>query len=345
MSIFINKDIKKLFLILSCVLASFIILSQLYFWLMEGAPDQVLLLLSLLLSAGILICCLLYFHRQQQMIESAISQISRFVSGDGDARIDSGSEGSLFKLFHEVNTLATTLGAHAVREQNTKDFLRNTISDISHQLKTPLAALDIYNSLLQEESGDQEAVMEFALKSERELERIETLVQNLLKITRLDAGAIVMEQQTQSILEMMNALKDSFETRARQEHKELLLSGPADATLFCDKDWLMEAVSNIVKNAMDHTDKDGRISIQWSSRPAITQIMVKDNGRGIHPQDIHHIFKRFYRSRFSKDTQGAGLGLPLSKAIVEAHGGSITVDSAPDSGSTFTLNFLNLTKL
>lgn len=211
MSIFINKDIKKLFLILSCVLASFIILSQLYFWLTEGAPDQVLLLLSLLLSAGILICCLLYFHRQQQMIESAISQISRFVSGDGDARIDSGSEGSLFKLFHEVNTLATTLGAHAVREQNTKDFLRNTISDISHQLKTPLAALDIYNSLLQEESGDQEAVMKFALKSERELERIETLVQNLLKITRLDAGAIVMEQQTQSIPEMMHALKDSLQ--------------------------------------------------------------------------------------------------------------------------------------
>ena len=184
MIIFTNKDIKRLFLILSCVLASFIILSQLYFWFTEGTPNGVLLLLSLLLSAGILICCLLYFRRQQQLIENAIAQISRFVSGDRDARIDSGSEGSLFKLFHEVNTLATTLGAHAAREQSTKDFLRNTISDISHQLKTPLAALDIYNSLLQEESGDREAVKEFALKSERELERIETLVQNLLKITR-----------------------------------------------------------------------------------------------------------------------------------------------------------------
>lgn len=345
MSTFTNKDIRRLFLILSCVLASFTFLSQLYFWFTEGAPDWTLLLLSLFLAASVLTCCLLYFRRQQQMIESAISQIRRFTSGDRDVRIDSGSEGSLFKLFHEVNTLATTLNAHAVREQNTKDFLRNTISDISHQLKTPLAALDIYNSLLQEESGDEEAVMEFALKSERELERIETLVHNLLKITRLDAGAIVMNQHTQNISEMMNALKSSFETRARQEHKEILLSGPSDAALFCDRDWLMEAVSNIVKNALDHTDEDGRICIEWSSLPTIIQIVVKDNGKGIHPQDIHHIFKRFYRSRFSKDTQGAGLGLPLSKAIVEAHGGSLSVDSAPGSGSTFVLNFLNLTKL
>ena len=345
MTIFTNKDIKRLFLILSCVLAAFIILSQLYFWFTEGTPNLVLLLLSLLLSASVLICCLLYFRRQQQLIENAITQISRFASGYGDARIDSGSEGSLFKLFHEINTLATTLAAHAAREQSTKDFLRNTISDISHQLKTPLAALDIYNSLLQEESGDKEAVMEFALKSERELERIETLVRNLLKITRLDAGAIVMGRQTQSISEMMNTLKSSFETRARQEHKELLLSGPSDATLFCDRDWLMEAVSNLVKNALDHTDETGRICIEWSSLPTITQIIVKDNGRGIHPQDIHHIFKQFYRSRFSKDTQGAGLGLPLSKAIVEAHGGSIAVDSASSGGSTFVLNFLNLTKL
>ena len=144
---------------------------------------------------------------------------------------------------------------------------------------------------------------------------------------------------------MMNALKASFETRARQEHKEILLSGPSGAALFCDRDWMMEAVSNLVKNALDHTDEAGCICIEWNSLPAITQISVKDNGRGIHTQDIHHIFKRFYRSRFSKDTQGAGLGLPLTKAIVEAHGGNIAVDSVPGGGSTFVLNFLNLTKL
>jgi len=334
MNIFTNRDIKKLFIVLSCVFAAFIILSQLYCWLFAGAFNVILFLLSLLLGAGVFTGCYLYFHRQQQMIENAISQISLFVSGDSSARIESDNEGSLYKLFHEINTLATTLNAHAVREQNAKDFLRNTISDISHQLKTPLAALAIYNSLLQDECEDKTAVREFALKSEKEIERIETLVQNLLKITKLDAGAIIMDKHIENISDMMNDLKAHFEIRAEQENKEIILSGRDDEMLLCDRDWLIEAVSNIVKNALDHTDANSQIHIEWNRLPSVTQIIIKDNGSGIHPEDIHHIFKRFYRSRFSKDTQGVGLGLPLSKAIVEAH-----------DGSMFVLSFLNLTKL
>ena len=345
MSIFTNKDIKRLFVLLSYVFAVFIILSQLYFLISYGAPNLILLLFSLSMAAGVFIGCYLYFHRQQQMIDKAISQINLFVSGDADARIESGSEGSLYKLFHEVNTLATTLNAHAVREQNTKDFLKNTISDISHQLKTPLAALAIYNSLLQDECEDKAAVCEFALKSEKEIDRIETLVQNLLKITKLDAGSIFMDKHIENISDMMNDLKSHFETRAAQEHKEIILSGSPDATLLCDRGWLAEAVSNIIKNALDHTGSDNQIAIEWNRLPSVTQIVIKDNGSGIHTEDIHHIFKRFYRSRFSKDTQGVGLGLPLAKAIVEAHDGNITVDSVLNNGSTFVLSFLNLTKL
>lgn len=342
MSIFTNKDIKMLFILLACVFTVFIILSQLYFWLFYGT---ILLLLSLFLAAIVFIGCYLYFHRQQQMIEKAISQIDLFVSGDKDARIENGSEGSLYKLFHGVNTLATTLNALAVREQSTKDFLKNTIADISHQLKTPLASLAIYTSLLQDECEDKAAVREFALKSEKEIGRIEMLVQNLLKITRLDAGSIFMDKHIENISDMMNNLKSHFETRATQEHKEIILSGSADVTLLCDRGWLAEAVSNIVKNALDHTGFGNQIIIEWNRLPSVTQIVIKDNGSGIHSEDIHHIFKRFYRSRFSKDTQGIGLGLPLAKAIVEAHDGNITVDSVLNNGSTFVLSFLNLTKL
>ena len=342
MSIFTNKDIKMLFILLACVFTVFIILSQLYFWLFYGT---ILLLLSLFLAAIVFIGCYLYFHRQQQMIEKAISQIDLFVSGDKDARIENGSEGSLYKLFHGVNTLATTLNALAVREQSTKDFLKNTIADISHQLKTPLASLAIYTSLLQDECEDKAAVREFALKSEKEIGRIEMLVQNLLKITRLDAGSIFMDKHIENISDMMNNLKSHFETRATQEHKEIILSGSADVTLLCDRGWLAEAVSNIVKNALDHTGFGNQIIIEWNRLPSVTQIVIKDNGSGIHSEDIHHIFKRFYRSRFSKDAQGIGLGLPLAKAIVEAHDGNITVDSVLNNGSTFVLSFLNLTKL
>lgn len=113
----------------------------------------------------------------------------------------------------------------------------------------------------------------------------------------------------------------------------------------CDRDWLTEAIDNIVKNALDHTEKGDTVHFEWRALPSTIQIVVKDNGCGIHPEDLHHIFKRFYRSRFSKDRQGIGLGLPLAKAIIEAHNGTIEVESEPGIGTSFTMNFLNSYKI
>ena len=248
-------------------------------------------------------------------------------------------------MFHTVNSLAAVLNAHADNELREKEFLKNTISDISHQLKTPLAALNIYNGLLQDGDMELSAVKEFADLSEQELDRIETLVQNLLKITKLDAGAIVLEKATENVADMMRDIELHFAYRARQEKKKIILSGSDYLSLFCDRDWLSEAIDNIVKNAFDHTESGATIHVAWKELPSGVQIVITDNGCGIHPEDIHHIFKRFYRSRFSKDKQGIGLGLPLAKAIVEAHNGTIEVDSELDIGTTFTMNFLIPTKL
>ncbi len=278
-------------------------------------------------------------------MEDAISQINLFLSGNTDARIDCDHEGSLYKLFHAVNTLSTALNAHAIKEQKVKEFLKGTISDISHQLKTPLAALNIYNGLLQDETEDIAAMREFAIKSEKEIDRIEILVQNLLKITKLDAGYIIIEKSPENVTAMINDIYQHFEFRVNSEQKTILLKGSDNIELFCDRDWITEAISNIVKNALDHTDSGCQISIEWKRLPVVIQITIRDNGTGIHPEDINHIFKRFYRSSFSKDTQGIGLGLPLAKAIVEAHNGNITVESALGKGSIFVLSFLNLTKL
>lgn len=345
MKIFINKDIKNFFVALSCILGGFILLFQLFVWLFYGTLNLVMLLLSLLAALCIVVVCFFYFRKQNQMMEEAVSQINLYLSGNTDIRIDCDKEGSLYKLFHAVNTLATALNAHAVKEQKVKEFLKGTISDISHQLKTPLAALTIYNGLLQDETEDIANVKDFAVKSEKEIERIEMLVQNLLKITKLDAGAIIIKKAPENITNMINDIYQYFEFRANEEQKIITLSGPDDTLLFCDKDWITEAISNIVKNALDHTNPGSRIAVEWKKLPAVTQITIKDNGGGIHPEDIHHIFKRFYRSRFSKDTQGIGLGLPLSKTIVEAHDGNITVDSVLGKGSVFVLNFVNLTKM
>ena len=278
-------------------------------------------------------------------MEQAVAQINAYLVGDVNARIECDNEGELYRLFHSVNSLAAVLNAHADNELREKEFLKNTISDIAHQLKTPLAALNIYNGLLQDEAEASSTVKEFATLSEQELDRIETLVQNLLKITKLDAGSIVIEKTKENVADMMRDIELHFAYRARQEQKKIILSGSDNVLLLCDRDWLIEAIDNIVKNALDHTEKGDTVRIEWKALSSTVQIAVKDNGCGIHPEDLHHIFKRFYRSRFSKDKQGIGLGLPLAKAIVEAHNGTIEVDSELGIGTTFTMNFLIPTKL
>lgn len=345
MRIFVNKDIRQFFLSLSFVWAAFSLLTLGSVWLLCQKFPVWLLLLSLLTAGAMWVVCCRYFHKQDRMIEQAVSQIDEYLAGNTDARVECDSEGELYRLFHSVNSLAAVLNAHADNELREKEFLKNTISDISHQLKTPLAALNIYNGLLQDESEGSSAVKEFAALSEQELDRMETLVQNLLKITKLDAGSVVIEKSRENVADIMRDIELHFAYRAGQEQKEMILTGADEVFLVCDRDWLIEAIGNIVKNALDHTEKGGTVRMEWKAMPSAVQIIIKDNGSGIHPEDFHHIFKRFYRSRFSKDTQGIGLGLPLAKAIIEAHGGMIEADSESGKGTAFTISLPIPTKL
>ena len=345
MKIFVNKEIKKLFLAVSVIWVASLLLTQGFLWLCYQRFSLFLLLVFVLSGGAILAVGCSYFKKQNQVMEQAVSQINAYLDGNHNARIECDDEGELYRLFHTVNSLAAVLNAHADNELREKEFLKNTISDISHQLKTPLAALNIYNGLLQDGDMELSAVKEFANLSEQELDRIETLVQNLLKITKLDAGAIVLEKATENVADMMRDIELHFAYRARQEKKEIILSGSDHLSLFCDRDWLNEAIDNIVKNAFDHTESGATIRVAWKELPSGVQIVITDNGCGIHPEDIHHIFKRFYRSRFSKDTQGIGLGLPLAKAIIEAHGGLIEVESELGIGTSFIMNFPIPTKL
>ncbi len=162
----------------------------------------------------------------------------------------------------------------------------------------------------------------------------------MLKIAKLDSGTIVMGKHAEMIAEMMDDIQRRFAYRAKQEEKIFLLLGNDSVTFPCDRNWFLEAIGNIVKNAFDHTEKGDTIQIEWKQFASVVQILIKDNGSGIHPEDLPHIFKRFYRSRFSQDVQGVGLGLSLAKTIVEAHSGTIEADSYPGGGTTFTISFL-----
>lgn len=345
MKILVNRKIKLLFSWTALIIVIFSLLSFLLICLDLNHAAIYVLAASLCMGIAILAAMYGYFSEQNAIMETAVTQMEEYISGNKNARIECNEEGELYRLFHEVNALAAILNAHADHEEAAKRFLKDIISDISHQLKTPLAALNIYNGILQEEAGEYPTIREFVDLSEQELDRIETLVQNLLKITKLDSGTIVIQKDLENVSEMMYQLEKHFAYRAKQEEKKLYLSGDDTVTLWCDRTWLMEALSNIVKNAFDHTEKGDTISIQWNQSASVVQMIVKDDGCGIHPEDLHHIFKRFYRSRFSKDTQGLGLGLPLAKSIVEAHGGTVEADSELGVGTSFVINFLIPTKL
>ena len=345
MRIFANQKIKALFYkILICMLA-LTLLSVAFLVLKPENAALYILLSSLGMGIIILAVCYGYFKKQNEIMENAVEQITDYITGSREIRIACDEEGELYRLFHEVNSLAAILNASAENERKSKLFFIFFISDISHQLKTPLAALNIYNGLLKEEVAELPELRELILLSEKELDRIEMLVQNLLKITKLDAGSIVFEKAFENVADMMGEVELHFAYRAKQEEKELVLSGEEQILLLCDHDWMIEAVENIVKNAFDHTGSGDFIRIEWKQSVPMIQIVIKDNGSGIHQEDLHHIFKRFYRSRFSKDKQGVGLGLPLTKMIVEAHKGTIEVHSELGMGTTFVLNFLIPTKL
>lgn len=195
MKFLVEDDVRQLFARLCTGLAAALLAAECASWALCPALCLPLLGLFVLLVAGVLGSAAAYFARRQKRLEEAAAQVRALLDGDATARLDSGREGQLYRLFHEVNEMAAVLNAHADREQREKQFLKNTMADISHQLKTPLAALNIYNGLLQAGTDDAENVRELAELSEQELDRMEQLVQSLLKLTRLDAGTVQLEKR------------------------------------------------------------------------------------------------------------------------------------------------------
>ena len=300
-------------------------------------------LLLVFLFGAIYLSLFLYLHRQHKAFSNAENTIRQFLDGNTTSRIECSQAGDWYSLFHSINEMATILSAHAENQRQNKEFLQDIISDVSHQIKTPLSALKMYHEIIESHKDDAATVSSFTEKSQREIKRMEDVIYTLLKLARLDAGIIQMEKVPENLSVLMQDVLERFETWAEREHKTITLSGKEDIVLSCDALWVSEAIGNIVKNALEHTENGGHIGVKWSQSPLMTQIEISDDGKGIHPEDLYNIFKRFYRSRFSSDVHGIGLGLPLAKSIVEAHGGTISVTSSLGAGTTFTLNFFNLT--
>lgn len=295
--------------------------------------------LFLCLWAGLLFLAASFFESRERVYEKAIYLVDRFMEGDFKEHLPRMEEGGLYRFLGKVDGLANALSAGNEEAVKAKDFLKDTISDISHQLKTPLSALIMYNEIIESEAGaDTEAVLAFTKKSSASLARIEELIQTLLKVTRLDAGAVLLEKQKWLLRDVVLRAVSELQVRAAEEGKKILFAGGDELSVDCDLQWTGEAIGNLVKNALDYTDRGGQVIVSWEQFAERVRISVKDNGKGIAEKDIYHIFKRFYRaSKENGVRQGIGLGLPLAKSIAEGQGGTLSVQSSLGEGTTFTL--------
>ncbi len=281
----------------------------------------------------------LFLQRRERSYEAAERIVTGYAKERFTQQLPVGETGALCQLYGRVEQLALSLQAKSEAERRSKEFLRDMISDISHQLKTPLAALVMYMEIMAEGAGREETVRCFTEKSMRSLERMEQLILSLLKMARLDTGGIIFEKRQCYMWEVVSQAVSELSERAVREGKRIVQEGRVEEQICCDPAWTKEALGNLVKNALDHTKAGGTIRICWQRSPVLIRLSVEDDGCGILPEDMHHIFKRFYQSRQTDDRQGVGLGLSLAKKIVEEQGGSLSVESRPGEGSVFRISF------
>ena len=250
-------------------------------------------------------------------------------------------EGTVGILYSNFYKLVYALKDSRNREMEEKIFLRDIISDISHQLKTPLASLNVFMDLLLEDKvEDEEKRKQILREAQNQLSRMEWMVLSMLKLARIEAGAIQFEKKEAPLLPLLSEAADAVQYLVKDKSQVITVACPESSSLICDRDWLVEAVINLLKNASDYSGEGTDIRIEVESTNVYTRIYVKDEGTGIPEQEIPNIFKRFYRVNHAVNPKSVGIGLSLTKSIIEGMGWSIHVKSEEGEYTWFILTFV-----
>lgn len=288
---------------------------------------------------SLLFIALLLVYTRQRYIQLGrlCDYLKRINNGDYALDVRDNAEGELSILKNEIYKVTAALRERGDMLQREKSVLADALSDISHQLKTPLTSMLLMTDLLCDAQLPEVERRAFTTRMRLQLERLQWLVSALLKISRLDAGTVrfsprqisarILIQNTCAPLLIPMELKN-----------QVLRIEAGEISLTCDERWTSEALLNIVKNCVEHTPDGGTISIRCDENPLYSQITVSDTGPGIDKADLPHIFTRFYRGKNASE-DSVGIGLAMAAAIMQGQGGSITARSNQGSGSTFTLRF------
>ena len=246
-------------------------------------------------------------------------------------------EGQIGLLKTEIMKMTTVLKEKVALLHSEKIFLNDTISDISHQLKTPMTSLMLLTDLMYNDL-DKEKKIEFLDRTNAQLSRMDWLIKSMLKLSKLEAKVIDFKTDKVNINELIKRSISPLLVPIELRNISLNINGDKEASYTGDIEWSSEALSNIIKNCIEHTKEGGTLDITYEENPIYSEIIIKDNGEGIDKDDIQNIFKRFYKGKNSK-SDSVGIGLAMAKSIIESQNGDIYVKSKKNRGSEFHITF------
>lgn len=294
------------------------------------------LLLFLFLDISLMTCFFLYEKRKEKKIHDITESVKEINKKNYVLAPDKEEEGELSYLKNELYKITVMLKEESENAKKEKDALKTLVEDISHQLKTPLTSIRILLDNLESIDMKEETRREFLRDISVQIEKMNTLTISLLKLARFDAGVITLEPKEVSVLDLFKKVEENVAVLLELHNKKLLIKGD-EIVLTCDPHWELEALTNIVKNAIEHATTD-EITIMYSETFFYTTIEIQNEGEEISLEDRKHIFDRFYKSKnASKDS--IGIGLSLAKAIIEKDKGTISVTSSKNK-TVFLIKYL-----
>ena len=293
-----------------------------------------------LTAAGLSLLLMLVFcistYKRYQRISSLADDINQVLHGDSSINFDSYSEGELSILHSEIYKLTVRLREQQQKLMKDKEYLADSLADISHQIRTPLTSINLLVERLSASGLTDECRHQLTNELYELLDRIDWLITTLLKISKLDAGTVSFNKETVSLATLIKKSCSPLLIPIELRGQELIIRAEGD--FYGDPAWTSEAVGNIVKNCMEHTPDGGRIEINAAETALYSEIVIKDNGTGISPEDLPRIFERFYKGKNS-DGKSFGIGLALSRMIIAEQKGTVKAENRKNAGAMFTIRF------
>lgn len=298
------------------------------------------LIIIITFDSLIILIFYLYDKNKSKKIKEITKMISKINNRQFDIDINDFNEGELSILKNEISKTTTMLRQVADNSVKDKLNLKDSLGDISHQLKTPLTSITIMiDNILDNPDMDEKIRKKFLINIKREILNINFLVMSLLKLSKFDANVVKFNKESVYLKDIIIESIKNVSMIKELKNITIKVSGDDNIKLLCDFKWQVESITNILKNSIEHTSEYGTVEVNYSENKLYTRILIKDNGKGINSDDLPHIFDRFYKGKNGSD-DSFGIGLSLSKTIIEKEGGSITVKSTPNIGTIFTIKYL-----